>query len=92
MNGKKIRKIIRVLCAVIGAVVLIFLANYIAQRFWAHRNGCFVPEYEKVTLTEHSDYEEIFQQTGIGKVAAEKLIRENKFQTILDAQEMFFKP
>lgn len=92
MNRKKTRKPIFIFCIVIGAIALILLANYIAQRFWAHRNGYFFPEYDRVTLTEHSDYEEIFQQTGIGKVAAEKLIRENKFQTILDAQEMFFKP
>lgn len=92
MNVKKIPKALRIILAIIAIVMVVVLANYLIQRFWAHRNGYFVPDYERVTLTEDSDYETIFQQTGIGKVAVDKLLEENNFQAILDTQDKFFEP
>ncbi len=75
--------------AVLAAFVLLF---YLLQRFWAHRDGYFLPDYPRVTLSEESDYETIFLQTGLGRSAVDKLRKAGDFQAILDAQEAFFHP
>ncbi|MBQ8627564.1 MAG: hypothetical protein IJ419_15585 [Agathobacter sp.] len=80
---------------VIELVVLVIslcILFYLLQRYWAHRDGYFVPDYPRVTLTEESDYETIFLQTGLGESAVDKLLEEGNFQAILDAQEAFFNP
>lgn len=89
LTGRK-KGWLRVAVAIIIIIVLVVLGNYVIQRFWAHRDGYFVPDYERVTLTEDSDYKTIFQQTGLGKAAVDKLIAENDFQAILDVQNQFF--
>lgn len=66
------------------------LANVFAQNVVAHIEKPFTPQYERVTLTEETDYETIFLQTGLGKAAAEELINEGRFDKILEAQELFF--
>ena len=76
--------------AVLAAFFLMLF--YIAQRFWAHRTGYFIPDYPQVTLTENTDYETIFLQTGLGASVVEKLLEAGKFQAILDAQDAFFHP
>lgn len=80
---------------VIELVVLVLsalLLFYLLQRYWAHRKEYFVPDYSRVTLTENSDYETIFLQTGLGKDAVDRLIEEGDFPAILEAQELFFCP
>lgn len=72
-----------------AAFLLLF---YAAQRFWAHRIGYFVPDYPQITLTENTDYETIFLQTGLGPSAAKNLLEAGEFQTILDTQDAFFHP
>jgi len=72
-----------------AAFLLLF---YAAQRFWAHRSGYFVPDYPQITLTESTDYETIFLQTGLGKATVQKLLEAGDFQTILNAQDAFFHP
>lgn len=89
LTGRK-KGWLRVAVAIIIIIALVVLGNYVIQRFWAHRDGYFVPDYERVTLTEDSDYKTIFQQTGLGKAAVDKLIAENDFQAILDVQNQFF--
>ncbi len=81
----------RILIAIFILIVSLLFLFYILQRYWAHREGYFVPDYERVTLTEESDYETIFMQTGLGKSAVDKLLEEDDFQTILDAQDAFFQ-
>ena len=81
----------RLLC-VLATLAILLLLFYLAQRFWAHRDGYFRPDYERITLTEESDYETIFLQTGLGRSAVDKLFAAGDFQTILDAQEAFFNP
>ncbi|MCD8375857.1 MAG: hypothetical protein LUD69_02825 [Oscillospiraceae bacterium] len=81
----------RLLLAVL-AVILFCAAFLAAQTLWAHRDGYFVPDYPQVTLTEQTDLETIFLQTGLGASAVEKLLEAGDFQTILDAQETFFNP
>ena len=74
------------------AVAVVLLLFYSTQRFWAHRTGYFIPDYPQVALTENTDCETIFLQTGLGRPVAEKLLAAGEFQTILDAQEAFFHP
>lgn len=71
-------------------VAIVVLAYYLLQRFWAHREPAFTPDYDMVELSEESDFDTIFLQTGLGKSAAQKLIKKNKFDKILSAQEKFF--
>lgn len=89
MKGRRWKKVL--LWAVIILTALL-LAMYLLQRFWAHRTGYFVPDYPRVTLTEQSDYETIFLQTGLGPQAVDALLERGDFQAILDAQELFFNP
>lgn len=77
---------------VLAAVTVFLLGFYLLQRFWAHRTGQFIPDYPKITLTETSDHETIFLQTGLGRSAVDKLLTEGNFQAILDAQNRFFDP
>ncbi len=72
-------------------VILFFLIMlYILQRFSAHREDTFVPSYEKIPLNEETDYKTIFLQTGLGEETAKKLLREDSFEEILEAQDLFF--
>lgn len=89
MRLKRWQKRILWVLAALAAFVLLF---YLLQRFWAHRDGYFLPDYPRVTLTEESDYETIFLQTGLGRSAVDKLLEAGDFQSILDAQEAFFHP
>lgn len=89
---KKVHKPIKRTVAVVLAVCLVITLYYLAQRFWAHKDGYFLPDYPRVELTQDSDYETIFLQTGLGKPAVDKLLETGQFQKILDAQELFFNP
>ena len=68
-----------------GLAVIVVL-----QQFYAHRKDYFVPDYPKEKLTEESDYELIFRQTGLGKSATDKLISAGAFESILDIQQAYF--
>ena len=94
MSNKKkwMLRLLKIVGIALIVVVAICVFYYLLQRYWAHRDGYFVPSYEQVELTEDSDYETIFLQTGLGKSAVDKLIANGDFQTILDAQESFFHP
>lgn len=89
MKVKRWQKRILCVLALLAAFLLLF---YLLQRFFAHRNGYFVPDYPRAVLTEDSDYETIFLQTGLGRSAVDKLLAEGNFQAVLDAQEAFFHP
>lgn len=82
----------KVIIVLIVLLISLPIINYLIQRYWAHRDGQFVPDYPQVTLTEESDYETIFLQTGLGKAAVDKLLRKGDFEEILKAQEAFFNP
>lgn len=90
MKRKTVKRILLSIIITVLAVLVIVLVYYLLQRFWAHREPAFTPDYEKVVLTEDSDLDTIFLQTGIGKPAAQKLIKKDKFDKILSAQEKFF--
>ena len=87
---KKFKCIITSFCISATVVIVVFGANYLLQRFYAHKNVPFVPTYEKVNLTPETDYETIFLQTGLGRQAVDKLILEERFDAVLEAQEIFF--
>ncbi len=85
-------RIVRVVAIVIVTALCICQGYYLLQRYWAHKDGQYKPTHERVKLTEETDYETIFLQTGLGKSAVDKLIQKQGFQAILDAQEAFFNP
>ncbi len=88
---KKKRRVWRVVF--IELVILILsalLLFYLLQRYWAHREGIFEPDYAKLPLTQQTDYETIFFQTGLGRPAVDKLLEKGDFETILDMQKSFF--
>lgn len=89
MKHKQQKKRLRSLLLLSFAVILGF---YLLQRFWAHREAAFVPDYPRVTLTEDSDPSTIFLQTGLGPTTAALLLEQGDLQSILDAQDAFFAP
>lgn len=72
------------------AVFLILF--YTSQRLWAHRTGYFLPDYPQIPLTETTDLDTVFLQTGLGRPAAEALLSASSFQTVCDIQNRFFLP
>jgi len=92
VNKKKVIKILKLILIPIFVVLFVCQGYYLLQRYWAHKDGYFVPKYDKVELTEESDYETIFLQTGLGQSAVEKLVKQKGFQAVVDAQTAFFNP
>ncbi len=81
-----------ILISIVCLIVFLSLGNYFLQKYWAHRKGYFDPDYPRVELTEDTDYETIFLQTGLGKSAFDRLRSEGNFQAVLEAQDLFFNP
>lgn len=92
MDKKKVIKVLKWILIPIFVVLFVCQGYYLLQRYWAHKDGYFVPKYDKVELTEESDYETIFLQTGLGQSAVEKLVKQKGFQAVVDAQTAFFNP
>jgi len=90
LKNKWIKRIVNVISIFLAVLLIIMLANVFAQNVVAHIEKPFTPQCERVKLTEETDYETIFLQTGLGKAAAEELINEGRFDKILEAQELFF--
>lgn len=90
LKNKWIKCIVNVISIFLAVLLLIMAANVFAQNVVAHIEKPFTPQYERVTLTEDSDFDTIFLQTGLGRASAEKLINEGRFNEILQAQELFF--
>lgn len=65
---------------------------YLLQHFVAHRDDRFIPDYPRVTLSEQSDPETVFLQTGLGPAVAAQLLEQGNLQTVLDMQDAFFTP
>lgn len=89
MKKKKMKRLIPIALAVLSGL---FLANYLLQTLWAHRTEEFVPDYPRVTITEESDDETLFLQTGLGERAIDKLIDQDRFDTALALQDAVFEP
>ncbi len=85
---KKLIKII--ICSLLALLVLAIAVIYLPQRFIAHSDEPFVPDYPRVELTFNTDYETIFLQTGLGRAAVDKLRAENNFDAVALAQNRFF--
>ena len=89
MAFKRLIKII--ICSILAFLILAIAIIYIPQRFMAHRNEAFVPDYPRVELTPDTDYETVFLQTGLGRSAVDKLKADGDFEAITEAQNQFFK-
>lgn len=86
---RKLKEKIGVIIFVLACVPPII---YFLQHNWAHRKESFVPKYPYEVLTEESDYETFFRQTGLGKSAVDKLLEAGEFGKILEIQEAFWRP
>ena len=85
------RRVLKKIVTALVIILVLYFLLYILQNFWAHRQGKFVPDYQHVTLSENSDYEIFFLQTGLGQSAVDKLLRNDDFKTILEVQNSFWK-
>lgn len=72
------------------SILGILLFFYFLQTVWVHREKDFTPDYPKEVLTDNTDYETFFKQTGLGKQAVEKLLSEKRFVDIQEVQDAFF--
>ncbi len=86
------KKLKNSICITLAVILILVGVVYYLQDVYCHKDGYFVPDYPRVKLTPESDYKTIFVQTGLGKSAVQKLIDEDKFDLILEAQETFFNP
>ena len=75
-----------------SAFAAFLILFYGSQRLWAHRTGYFSPDYPQILLTQHTDFETVFLQTGLGRPAVEKLLSAGEFQTVGHIQNRFFLP
>ncbi len=67
------------------------LLVYFLQHTWVHKEGNYVSGEEKVILTKETDYETFFLQTGLGKEAIDKLLKEDKWKEIQSVQQAFLE-
>ena len=86
---KNIRRLIPIALAVLSGLLFTI---YLLQTVWAHRNGEFVLDYARMPITEESDKETLFLQTGLGGSAVDKLIAEDRFEVALALQDAVFEP
>lgn len=88
--NKKWHKITAKIIAVSLLCILLFIGAYhFLQHFIAHYKPYYKPNYDRVELTEETDLKTIFLQTGIGEKTAENMIKEGRFEEILEAQDDF---
>lgn len=88
-DGSKLK---RCICFVLVVILLTVGIIYYLQRGYAHKDGYFIPDYKRVSITESTDYTTLFEQTGLNKSAIDKLKSQGKFSKVLDAQENLFNP
>lgn len=86
------KKVRRVLISGFMLGLGLSVGNYLLQVYWAHRAEYIIPGYDRVAITEETDGETVFCQTGLGESAWEKLIAEDKFELALDLQDAVFEP
>lgn len=91
-DGKRPRKGYRLIWSAAVTVLALYIINYLLQAYWAHRHGEYVPEYERVPITEDSDDETLFLQTGLAHTAVNKLIDQDAFNVALELQDAIFEP
>ncbi len=88
------KKWVRITAKIVSAILIFIIVftgvNHFTQHIVAHNNPPFTPDYDKVELTEETDLETIFLQTGIGANTARQMILEGRFNEIVEAQELFF--
>lgn len=84
----------RLVKAIILSILVVFVLAisviYLPQRFIAHIDEAFVPDYPRVELTPDSDYETLFLQTGLGRSSVDKLKAEGDFEAVTETQKRFF--
>ncbi len=84
------RKLRNIIIALIFLSVAVVGYAFFSQLLLSHKDISFIPDYPKTELTEKSDFEEIYMQTGLSKISAEKIIGEQGFEGLLEYQNKFF--
>ncbi len=79
---------------IVLAALPVLLAGYwlIAQLLIDHDDCTFTPGYERVALTEETDADTVFLQTGLSPVAAETVLAEQGVEGLQYYQDAFFGP
>lgn len=85
------KKVLRIIVAALVIILVLYFFLFFLQTYWAHRDGTFVPDYQRLPLNENVDYETVFLQTGLGKSAVNKLLKSEGLQGLLNIQERFWK-
>ncbi len=86
------QKLKKFICITLAVTLILAGVVYYLQDVYAHKDGYFIPDYKRVNITEETDYKTIFEQTGLGVSAVEKLKNNGEFDRISDYQEYFFNP
>lgn len=99
-SAPKRRRRWRWLAVPLAVLLLLYCTNYVLQTAWAHREPFFYPDYDRVELAPmlekralaEEDYETIFLQTGLTKLAVDRLLAAGQggVDQILSTQEGFF--
>lgn len=63
---------------------------WLLQSKWSHRKTVFIPDYPKEELTQETDYQIFWLQTGLGKSTVDRLLTTGKMDDIQKVQEAFF--
>ncbi len=85
------KKLLKTIIFSLSALFLLTVSVvYLPQRFIAHKHKPFEPDYPRVVLTDDTDYETLFLQTGLGRAAVDKLKAAGDFDAISLAQDRFF--
>ncbi len=92
MKNKNNKNLAKFICIALAIPLAFMGITLLLQDVYAHKDGYFIPDYKRVNLTENTDYKTIFEQTGLGKSAIDKLKNEGDFERIFEYQEYLFNP
>ena len=73
-----------------GTIVLIIMIVFVLQKYVAHNEMIFTPDYDVVQLTENTDYETFFRQTGLGESIVKRWLEKDRLEELQKVQEKFF--
>lgn len=95
---KKSKRIISILCTISLSLVVVFAALGIGCVYTEHAWQRFSPKYERIDITPilekeqktQADYDVIYAQTGLTRIAVEDMMVKKMQPRILEIQDNFF--
>lgn len=85
-----LRRSQKIVIIIILIIALLLAYIFFSQIILPHKSISFTPEYKKISLSKQNSFDEIFIQTGLGKSAAQKVIKESGTEGLKEYQEIFF--